>query len=145
MAKHLRSALKWVTPNPKQNLNREARHWIENPESFIEIVITVKLTSADVITMSIWRKTFPDYSGPRLRSHHAVATVTETATITRAHPNPIVQINNPSSDSLQDIRLPMTTFIGAPLPPNTTNSIVLDKHILREFGRGLWVPINGYW
>ncbi|EAW14200.1 uncharacterized protein ACLA_072330 [Aspergillus clavatus NRRL 1] len=132
-------------------LSHDARHWIEHAESSFQICLIVKLSNnPDTITLSVWRPQNHPNSGSQLRRRHVSAIITDTATITRGRPDPVVRFESHISPILTptEIRLPVAAFTGYQLPPgvhvNFGDSIVLTEEDLIEFGRLHWIPGNGY-
>ncbi|KAJ5091998.1 hypothetical protein NUU61_006868 [Penicillium alfredii] len=106
-------------------LVRDARHWIEHAESSFQICIVVELSNnRNTITLSVWRQNDYASSGSRLRSRHISAINTDTVTITRRYPDPVVRFENPLSPTLaspvleqSEIRLPIAAFTSYHPPP----------------------------
>lgn len=121
----------------------DARHWLENVHSSVQLSILVKLNqNPDIIYISIWEL---DHTRQlrtlRSGTTHRPAKLTQTAKITRGNPNHLVTINSPSAE----LRIPLAMFTG-PSPPgvNIAGDLVISQQDLFNLARRHFVARNGY-
>ncbi|KAL2829267.1 hypothetical protein BDW59DRAFT_142407 [Aspergillus cavernicola] len=129
------------TSESARQLAIDARGWLETPGTTVEACITINLSRANNLIITVWQL------GKRV---YAVSSRNIPSSAVRVQQIEILNgdagsevhgwkiYHNSSSVSTDEIRLDFSMFVGRPAATNIEHDIVMDKNLLIAFADRFW-------